>query len=128
MRWLPPSGARAELEAFDPRPGGAFRMTLVFAADATHGKTSNNTDTVAGTFVDLVAPCSIVQRFEFASDDPKFAGTMTMTWTLEETADGTRVDVAATDVSEGITPAEHAQGMNSSLTNLAAYVEAAAVG
>lgn len=28
--WLPPSGARGVMEAFDLRPGGAFRMTLIF--------------------------------------------------------------------------------------------------
>ena len=28
--WLPPKGARGSIDEFDPRPGGAFRMTLTF--------------------------------------------------------------------------------------------------
>jgi hypothetical protein len=31
VKWLPPKGARATLEAFVPWKGGAFRMKLVFA-------------------------------------------------------------------------------------------------
>jgi uncharacterized protein YndB with AHSA1/START domain len=129
VRWLPPSGARAVLEAFDPRPGGRFRMTLIFGeGGATKRKTSENSDTVDGRFVDLIPLELIEQQVSFESDDPQFAGTMGMTWTLTEMPKGTLVSVAATDVPDGITPGEHQAGMNSSLANLAAYVESAGSG
>ena len=124
LRWLPPDGATANLEAFDARPGGAFRMTLVFDdANAPHGKTSKNSDTVDGRFVELESPRSIVQEIDFVSDDPGFAGTMTMRWTLDDTADGTRVSVAASNVPAGIKATDHQAGLASSLAHLAACVE-----
>jgi uncharacterized protein YndB with AHSA1/START domain len=125
LHWLPPSGARGSMEAFDPRPGGAFRMTLVFdgTASATKAKTSAKSDTVEGKFVNLIAPELIVQQFNFVSDDPAFAGSMMMTWALFETPFGTLVTVMATNVPVGISAEEHKAGMSSSLANLAAYVE-----
>ncbi len=35
LEWLPPEEARVELVAFDPCPGGAFRMRLVFETSRT---------------------------------------------------------------------------------------------
>src|SRR5215213_5524700 len=109
LHWLPPAGASGSMEAFDPRPGGAFRMTLVFdrAASVTKAKTSANSDSIDGKFVNLIAPELIVQQFNFVSDDPAFAGTMTMTWTLFDTPFGTLVTVAATNVPPGISAEEH---------------------
>jgi uncharacterized protein YndB with AHSA1/START domain len=99
-------------------------MTLVFGhGGQTKRKTSKNSDTVDGRFVDLVPPETIEQEFSFVSTDPQFAGTMTMTWTLSEVRDGTLVEVTASNVPDGITPEEHRLGMSSSLANLAAYVE-----
>ena len=79
--WLPPEGATGTLEAFDPRPGGAFRLTLHFSS-GQGGKTTRDTDTVSGRFVDLEPNETVVQEFDFVSDDPAFAGTMRMTWGL----------------------------------------------
>jgi uncharacterized protein YndB with AHSA1/START domain len=124
VQWLPPSGAKAVLEEFDPRPGGAFRMTLIFAGPGNgNRKTSENSDTVDGRFLKIVPPEMIEQQFDFVSEDPRFAGTMSMTWTLAEGPEGTVVSVAARNVPEGITNEEHRAGMNSSLVNLAALVE-----
>jgi hypothetical protein len=49
---------------------------------------------------------------------------MTMTWELSEENGATRVLVTAVDVPTGISPDDHAVGMQSSLANLAAFVEA----
>jgi uncharacterized protein YndB with AHSA1/START domain len=119
--WLAPQGATLEVQAFEPRIGGQFRMTLTFAA--APGKSTADTDVVVGRFVDLEPQARVVQAFEFASADPAFAGTMTMTWTLRADAVGTIVTVAAENVPPGIDPAEHEAGMRSSLAHLAAYVE-----
>lgn len=124
VHWLPPAGARAILHAFEPRAGGDFRMTLVFAdSSGTTGKTSTNSDTINGRFLEVTPPSRIAQQFTFVSDEPQFAGTMMMTWTLEETPDGTCVTVIAENVPPGISPEDHQLGMASSLENLARYVE-----
>jgi hypothetical protein len=48
---------------------------------------------------------------------------MTMTWEVTAVDAGTRVDIVAEDVPDGISREDHAAGLASSLTNLAAYVE-----
>lgn len=124
IRWLPPAGASAVLEEFDPRPGGAFRMTLTFDHDgSTKRKTSQSSDTVDGRFVEIVEPVLIRQEFLFISEYPEFAGLMTMIWTFESREDGTCVSIRAEHVPSGIGAEEHEAGMKSSLANLARFVE-----
>jgi len=123
-RWLPPEGARGIVEAFDPQPGGAFRITLVFDTPGESGarKSSRMTDIVDGQFVDLVPEELVRQRFTFRSDDPAFAGLMTMTWRLTSKEGGTEVEVSAENVPAGISAHDHQLGMDSSLQNLANFV------
>lgn len=121
-QWLPPEGATATMQAFDPRPGGEFRMTLRFAS-GTGGKTTEDSDVVSGRFVELEPDECVVQEFDFVADDPAFAGTMRMTWGLAWCADGTEVSVTAENVPAGISKEDHALGLASSLANLAACVE-----
>jgi uncharacterized protein YndB with AHSA1/START domain len=101
-------------------------MTLVFdaAASSSEGKTTSNTDVVRGQFVELAPAERISLAINFVSDDPCFAGTMTMTWTFVPEGGSTRVTVTAVDVPPGISPADHEAGMASSLANLRAYVDA----
>lgn len=122
--WLPPAGAHGVIEAFDPRPGGAFRMTLVFETPGDTGrrKSSANTDVVDGVFLRLIPDVLVEQRFTFQSDDPAFVGAMVMTWTLTAVAGATQVDITAEGVPPGIRPEDHQQGMASSLENLARHV------
>jgi len=120
-QWLPPQGATMAIHVFEPHAGGRFQMTLTFAA--TSGKSTDNTDVIVGRFVDLAPQQRIVQAFEFDSPDPAFAGTMTMCWTLANAVGGTVVVVIAENVPPGISRVDHEAGMNSSLANLAAYVE-----
>lgn len=126
--WLPPAGARGIVEAFDPRPGGEFRMTLVFddTGESRHAKSSANTDVVVGEFVELVPERLVRQRFSFRSEDPAFAGSMLMTWTLTTLPHGVEVSVAAEEVPPGIGPQDHEAGMASSLANLASSRSASA--
>ncbi|AIV47766.1 hypothetical protein X899_2948 [Burkholderia pseudomallei TSV 25] len=120
-QWLPPDGATMQIQVFEPRAGGRFRMTLTFAS--APGKSTSNTDVVVGCFVELVPQQRIVQAFEFDSPDPAFAGTMTMRWDLEAVSGDTVVTVVAENVPPGISHADHEVGMNSSLAHLATYVE-----
>lgn len=120
--WLPPEGTTGTMQAFDPKPGGAFRMTLKFAS-GEGGKTTEDTDVVSGRFVELEPDECVVQDFDFVSDDPAFAGTMRMTWGLTWCAEGTEISVMAENVPSGINKDDHALGLASSLANLAACVE-----
>lgn len=65
----------------------------------------------------------LVQEVEFVSDDPAFAGTMSMTWQLTPAGEATRVDFIADHVPDWISAEDHAVGLASSLANLAAFVE-----
>jgi uncharacterized protein YndB with AHSA1/START domain len=122
--WLPPEGMRGHIERWDPRPGGGFRMELTYLDPSdSPGKTSDATDVVDVGFAELVPPRLLVQRAEFAADDPAYAGTMTMTWRLDATSRGTEVSVTAVNVPPGIDQAAHEAGIASSLANLAAYIE-----
>lgn len=122
--WLPPDGMTARFERFDPRPGGSYRLVLTYAdASGAPGKAAADTDIVEARFVDLVPDVRVVQEADFVSDDPAFAGTMTMTWELTAVDGGTRVDITADDVPDGISAEDHAAGLGSSLAKLAAHVE-----
>jgi len=122
--WLPPAGMTGRFERFDARPGGSYRMVLTYAdASAAPGKTTAGSDVVEARFVDIVPGVRVVQAVTFVADDPAFAGTMTMTWAVTATEDGTRVDIRADGVPAGISAEDHAAGLASSLANLAAHVE-----
>jgi uncharacterized protein YndB with AHSA1/START domain len=125
VRWLPPAGMSARMDKFDPRVGGGYRMTLTYdAPDASvQGKSSKNSDVVEGRFTELVPNERIVQVTEFDSDDPAFAGAMTMTWSLADAPGGTEVTIRADNVPEGISKQDHDAGLKSSLENLAAFSE-----
>jgi uncharacterized protein YndB with AHSA1/START domain len=122
--WLPPQGMTGRFERFDPRPGGSYRLVLTYeASTAGSGKATADSDVVEARFLDIVPNARVVQAVEFVSDDPAFAGTMTMTWEVSAVEDGTRVDITADDVPDGISAEDHAKGLASSLANLARYVE-----
>lgn len=119
--WLPPDNMRGRILEFDARPGGMFRMQLTYV-DGSRGKSSEHSDVTEVTFVELVPGERIVQRVVFDTDDLSFAGTMTMTWSLLEARNGTRVEIRADDVPPGISPEDHASGLAASLNNLASYL------
>ena len=122
--WLPPDGMTARFEHYDPRPGGSYRLVLTYLdATGAPGKATADSDVVDVRFVDIVPGDRVVQAVDFVADDPAFAGTMTMTWSVTAAGDWTRVDIVADDVAVGISAEDHATGLASSLAHLAAYVE-----
>ena len=122
--WLPPGGMTGKFERFDARPGGSYRLVLTYsdAADAP-GKATADSDIVEARFVDISPGERLVVAVDFVSDDPAYAGTMTMNWEVAAAGTGTRVDIVAEDVPDGISAEDHAAGLASSLAKLAAYVE-----
>src|SRR5262252_2617673 len=124
LAWLPPAGMTGRFERFDAWPGGSYRMVLTYSdPSGTPGKTTADSDVIEARFVDIVPGERVVQAVDFVSDDPAYAGTMIMTWGITAADAGTRVSILAEDVPDGISAEDHAAGLNSSLANLAAYME-----
>ena len=122
-QWLPPSGMTGEMVEFDPRPGGRYRMILRYDNAAISGKSGGNEDIAEARFVELVPDQRIVQEVDFVSDDADFQGTMTMSTLLTSLGDETEVRFIVENVPEGISAEDHAEGMHSSLENLARFVD-----
>jgi uncharacterized protein YndB with AHSA1/START domain len=43
--WKVPNGMRCHVHTFDPREGGAFRISLTYNTETAVGKTTEHTDT-----------------------------------------------------------------------------------
>ena len=125
LAWLPPAGMSGEMHRFDARVGGGYAMTLRYERPGpeARGKTTADADTVAVRFVEIVPDARLVQAVDFASDDPAYGGTMTLTWTFAQASGGgTEIAVEVADAPPGISEAEHEAGIRSSLDNLACYL------
>lgn len=123
VRWLPPKGMRARLERFDLRVGGGFRMVLAYENPAARGKATDDSDIVEVRFTEIRPNERIVQQVEFESDEPAFAGVMTMTWQFVTVHEGTEVIIRCDNVPSGIRKEDHDLGLRSTLANLAAFTE-----
>lgn len=122
--WLPPGDMTGRFEWFDPTPGGSYRLVLTYSdPSGSQAKSSEDSDIVDVRYVDIVPNDRVVQAVDFVADAPEFAGTMTMTWSVNEEVGGTRVEIVAQDVPDGISADDHAVGLASSLDNLARFVE-----
>ena len=122
LAWLPPAGMRGEMLEFDLRVGGRYRMVLRYDDAGIAGKTGENSDDVFVRFLDLVPGALISQAVEFVSDDPAFAGTMVMNWILRPVPEGTEITIRAENVPSGISAQDHAEGLASSLEQLARFL------
>ena len=124
VAWLPPAGMTGEIHRFDARVGGGYAMTLRYERPGpeVRGKTTADADSVAVRFVEIVPNARLVQAIDFATDDPSYGGTMTMTWTFADVSGGTEVAVEVVDAPPGISEADHEIGIRSSLDNLDCYL------
>src|SRR6185369_5668098 len=89
--WMVPDGMTSHVHAFDPREGGAFRISLTYDAPTGTGKTTAQTDTYHGRFVRLVPDRQVVEVVEFETDDPAMRGEMTITIDLADAEGGTEL-------------------------------------
>lgn len=127
VAWLPPQGMTGRFERFDARSGGSYRLVLTYdKATSGRGKATVDSDVVEARFVSLVPGLRVVQEVDFESDDPSFAGTMTMHWDISSVDGGSLVQITAEGVPDGISAEDHAAGMASSLANLADHLEGGA--
>ena len=122
--WMVPTGMTSQVHAFDPREGGAFRISLTYDAPTGAGKTTAHTDTYHGHFVKLVPDEQVVDVVEFETADPALQGEMTSTITLADADGGTEVLAVHDRLPPGLSPADNEAGWGDSLANLSAIVEA----
>lgn len=90
-------------------------MAFIYDDGKSRGKSTENADIFEGRFVTLEPDSKIVEAVSFESDDPAFAGTMTITTTLVPVSDGTKVTFTAENVPSGISEQDHRGGMLSTL-------------
>jgi uncharacterized protein YndB with AHSA1/START domain len=123
--WLVPGEMTGEIHHFDHRVGGGYQMSLYYPSSdkESHGKSAEKEDRYTARFVELTPPSRIVEAITFDSDDPAFAGEMTMEVTLQAQEDGTLVSIAFKNIPSGIQPEDNEVGTQSSLEKLALYVE-----
>ena len=123
-RWLPPKGMTGHMKAFDFRDDGGYRLRLTYVGENHgRGKSSSDSDDVEVRLVRLVRDSRIEQAVTFDSEDPRYSGVMTVTWTFTPAPSGTQVTVRCENVPEGIGRADHEAGLTSTLDNLAAFTE-----
>lgn len=122
-RWRFPEGMTCVVHSFEPREGGAFRVSLTYCAPTDAGKTSSQTDTYAGHFARLVPDREVVEVIEFETADPELAGEMTMTTVLGDAAGGTEVTVHHEGIPPGVSVEANELGTRMALDNLAALLE-----
>lgn len=123
-QWRPPTGMHAEIYSFDPRPGGGYRMAFIYDDPSGNpGKSNPDRDVFTGHFLELITARRLVEEIAFESDHGIFSGPMRIATTLTPVEGGTEVKVEATNIPVGISSEDHRQGMESSLANLAAFLE-----
>jgi uncharacterized protein YndB with AHSA1/START domain len=123
--WRTPDRMTGTVHSFAPRVGGTYHMSLTYR-DPEHGpggKTTADTDSFTGRFVDLVPDEKIVEIVEFDSADPGYAGAMTITTCLQSVDGGTNVTMAFEGLPPGIRPEDNETGTRQALAKLAALVE-----
>jgi len=123
--WRVPDSMKGEVHVFEAREGGKYRMSLTYQdpAHSRRGKTSGDTDTFQGRFVELVPDEKIVEVVTFEFQDPRFAGDMKITTRLTDTGEGTRVAILCEDIPAGVRPQDNETGCRQSLRKLAALLE-----
>ncbi len=128
--WLAPGSMRCVVHEFEPREGGRFRMSMIYQdpAGGPGGKTTEDTDTFHGRFVQLVPDERVAQVVEFETEQPGMSGKMRVTWDLAKSGDGTDVTVVCEDIPRGIRLKDNEAGSASSLQKLAQVVEEPDVG
>jgi uncharacterized protein YndB with AHSA1/START domain len=116
---------RGRVYSFDAREGGTFRVSLTYQdqAHSLSGKTSEDTDTYQGRFVELVPYAKIVEVIQFNSHDPAFGGEMRMIVSLADADGGTEVTVLCEGIPERIRSEDNELGCKESLQKLAALLE-----
>ena len=119
-RWRFPDGMSSVVQVEED---GGFRVTLTYEAPDGQGKTTAHSDTYRARFTRLVPDELVVEVDEFETTDPRLAGEMTLTLTLQERDGGTELRAVHEGVPDAVAPADNELGWRMALQRLAALVE-----
>jgi uncharacterized protein YndB with AHSA1/START domain len=122
-KWKVPAGMTSHIHVFEAREGGLVRISLTYDAPTQAGKTTAQTDTYQGRFIELVPNERVVELDEFETPDPSLRGQMKITITLTDADGGTEVTGVHEGLPPGISLADNEAGWESALTRLAQLVE-----
>jgi uncharacterized protein YndB with AHSA1/START domain len=123
QQWMVPEEMTSQIDSFDARQGGEFRISLTYDMPTAAGKTTAQSDSFHGRFVKLVPDTEVVQAIEFETDDPAMKGEMTITYALADADDGTELVLLYENLPPGVSPADNELGSRMSLDKLARLVE-----
>lgn len=125
VRWRVPDNMIGQVDTFDPREAGIYRMSLAYRgpAGSPRGKSGDSVDCFQGRFVELIPDRKIVEAIEFVSEDTKFSGEMTITTTLTEDDDQTEMTMLFEGIPSGIRLEDNEAGSKQSLRKLAALFD-----
>jgi uncharacterized protein YndB with AHSA1/START domain len=113
-KWLPPNGFTCTVHQFEPKVGGAFRMSF-------RNFTTGDSHAFGGEYVELVPGKRL--RYTDKFDDPNLPGEMQVTVTLKEVSCGTELEIEQAGIPD-LSPADACYlGWQESLRNLARLAE-----
>jgi uncharacterized protein YndB with AHSA1/START domain len=112
-RWLPPNGFTCKAHQWDPKVGGAYRMSFT-------NFTTGNSHSWTGKFLELVPGERV--RYADRFDDPNLPGEMVVTVTLKKVLVGTEISIEQTNVPAPIPLEACYLGWQESLEHLARLV------
>jgi uncharacterized protein YndB with AHSA1/START domain len=122
-QWMVPNDMTSEIHQFESREGGSFRISLSYKDETETGKTSGQTDTFHGRFLELVPNSEVVQVIEFETDEPSLQGEMTVRYLLADAPDGTVITGLHEDLPPGLSPEQNELGWRMSMDKLADLLE-----
>ena len=122
--WRVPDDMTSLVHEFDPREGGSFRVSLSYTDATRAGKTSRNTDTYRGRFLELVPDRRVVEAVEFDTGDASMRGEIRITTTLTDApAGGTEIEMSFEGLPSGVRREDNDEGTRMALARLAALLE-----
>lgn len=114
VKWNPPHGFTAQIQEFDPREGGRFKMSFTnFTTGEKHA--------FGGTYLDFVENKRL--RYSDQFDDPNLSGQMETTVEFKQTLLGTELTIIQAGIPDPIPEAACYLGWQESLALLALLVE-----
>jgi uncharacterized protein YndB with AHSA1/START domain len=113
-KWLPPYGFTCNVEHFDAKVGGTFRMSF-------KNFTTGNGHSFGGEYLELVPNERI--RYTDTFDDPNLPGAMHVTVALKPVSVGTEIEIEQSGIPDAIPVEACYLGWQQSLSQLALLVE-----
>lgn len=127
VQWQAPGEMTASIENL--ADGNGYRMILRYPDSEAEGigKSDTREDRYVARYRVLEPPTRVVQVIAFETEDPAFAGEMTMSFDLTAVDGGTEVAIAYRDLPSGVRPEDNELGTRLSLEKLAALVEGSSI-